>query len=118
MAQRSTFDFEAKRAQARELELEAAKPDIWDDPAAARRLTTRLSRLNDAIRRYDRLLEQLDDVKVTDELLGMEDDARLARELPQKLAALEAELDRVELANLLAEESDASDAVGTVHGGA
>ena len=118
MAQRSTFDIEAKRAQARELELEAAKPDIWDDPAAAQRLTTRLSRLNDAIRRYDRLLEQLDDVRVTDELLGMEDDPRLARELPQKLAALEAELDRVELANLLSGKYDASDAVATIHAGA
>ncbi len=118
MAQRSTFDIGAKRAQARELELEAAKPDIWDDPAAAQRLTTRLSRLNDAIRRYDRLLEQLDDVRVTDELLGMEDDPRLARELPQKLAALEAELDRVELANLLSGEYDASDAVATIHAGA
>src|SRR5437773_1119245 len=118
MAQRSTFDIEAKRAQARELELEAAKPDIWADPADAQRLTTRLSRLNDAIRRYDRLLEQLDDVRVTDELLGMEDDPRLARELPQKLAALEAELDRVELANLLSGEYDASDAVATIHAGA
>src|SRR6266496_6015336 len=118
MAQRSTFDIGAKRAQARELELEAAKPDIWDDPAAAQRLTTRLSRLNDAIRRYDRLLEQLDDVRVTDELLGMEDAPRLAKELPQKLAALEAELDRVELANLLSGEYDASDAVATIHAGA
>src|SRR5213592_1251603 len=118
MAQRSTFDIEAKRAQASELELEAAKPDIWDDPAAAQRLTTRLSRLNDAIRRYERLLEQLDDIRVTDELLGMEDDPRLARELPQKLAALEAELNRVELANLLSGEYDASEAIATIHAGA
>src|SRR5437773_6109796 len=118
MAQRSTFDIEAKRAQARELELEAAKPDIWADPADAQRLTTRLSRLNDAIRRYDRLLEQLDDVRVTDELLGMEDDPRLARELPEKLSALEAELDLVELANLLSGEYDDSDAVATIHAGA
>jgi peptide chain release factor 2 len=118
MARRSTFDIEAKRAQARELEVEAAKPDVWDDAAAAQRLTTRLSRLNEAVRRYDRLLEQLDDVGVTDELLGMEDDPRLARELPQKLAALEAELDLVELANLLSGEYDASDAVATIHAGA
>ncbi len=55
---------------------------------------------------------------MTDELLGMEDDPRLARELPQKLAALEAELDRVELANLLSGEYDASDAVATIHAGA
>jgi peptide chain release factor 2 len=55
---------------------------------------------------------------VTDELLGMEDEPRLARELPQKLAALEAELDRVELANLLSGEYDANDAVATIHAGA
>jgi peptide chain release factor 2 len=48
----------------------------------------------------------------------MEDDRELARELPQKLAAIEAELDRVELANLLSGEHDDDDAVSTLHAGA
>jgi peptide chain release factor 2 len=53
-----------------------------------------------------------------DELLADEDDPELSAELPKKLAALEADLDRVELANLLSGEYDANDAVVSLHAGA
>ncbi len=53
-----------------------------------------------------------------DELLSEEDDTELAAELPAKLRALEAELDRVELANLLSGEYDGNDAVVSLHAGA
>ena len=95
-----------------------AKPDVWNDPDTAKRLTTQLARLNDALGRFERLTTQLDDLRVTDELLSAETDPDLARELPEKLSALEAELDRVELANLLSGEYDDSDAVATIHAGA
>jgi len=95
-----------------------AKPDVWNDPGTAKRLTTQLARLNDALGRYERLTAHLDDLRVTDELLSAEDDPELAKELPEKLSALEAELDRLELANLLSGEYDASDAVATIHAGA
>ncbi len=53
-----------------------------------------------------------------DELLSSEDDTELAQELTEKLDALEAELDRLELANLLSGEYDPSDAIATIHAGA
>jgi peptide chain release factor 2 len=53
-----------------------------------------------------------------DELLADEDDPELSAELPKKLHALEAVLDRVELANLLSGEYDANDAVVSLHAGA
>src|SRR4029450_12484232 len=69
-----------------------------------------LKRLNDDLKRYDALAKHLEDVKVLDELLLSEEDPELANELRSKLAGLEAELDRVELANLLSGEYDAGDA--------
>jgi peptide chain release factor 2 len=53
-----------------------------------------------------------------DELLAGEEDPELAAELRDRLASLEAELDRMELANLLSGEYDGSDAIATIHGGA
>jgi len=91
---------------------------VWDDPARGQRLNTQLSRLNDVLDRYAGLVGQLDDISAMQELLGEEDDAEMARELPAKLSALEAELDRVELANLLSGEFDANDAVATINSGA
>jgi peptide chain release factor 2 len=53
-----------------------------------------------------------------DELLSEENDAELLGELQSKLKALETELDRVELANLLSGEYDDNDAVVSLHAGA
>jgi peptide chain release factor 2 len=57
-------------------------------------------------------------VRVLDELLSSESDPELSRELTQKLAALESDLDHVELANLLSGEYDRGDAVASLHAGA
>jgi peptide chain release factor 2 len=108
----------SKRSEAASLEEEIAKPGVWDDPARAQGLTTRLSRLNDVLQRQDRLESQLEDLQVLDELLAEAHDPELARELPAKLASLEADLDRLELANLLSGEYDPDDAVATLHAGA
>jgi peptide chain release factor 2 len=91
---------------------------VWDDPARGQRLTTQLSRLNDDIERYVRIDKQLEDLRVLDELLSGEEDPALRRELTSKLAAVEAELDKVELANLLSGEYDRGDAVASLHAGA
>ncbi len=64
------------------------------------------------------MVKQLDDIQVLDELLSTEEDQELTAELTRKLAALEAELDRVELASLLSGEYDSHDAVASLHAGA
>src|SRR6266511_4765990 len=94
------------------------EPGVWNDPAQGQRLTTQLARLNDDLERHDRLVKRLEDVLLTDELLSSESDPELSRELGQKVSALESELDRVELANLLSGEYDEGDAVASLHAGA
>ncbi|TMK80942.1 MAG: peptide chain release factor 2 [Actinobacteria bacterium] len=115
---RSTFDVERKRARAAELEREIAEPGVWDDPARGQKLTTELARLNDTLGRQDHLSKQLANLRVTDELLAGEDAPDLAKELAANLSSLEAELNKLELANLLSGEYDTGDAVASLHAGA
>ena len=115
---RSTFDVERKRARATELEREIAEPGVWDDPARGQKLTTELARLNDTLGRQDHLSKQLANLRVTDELLAGEDAPDLAKELAANLSSLEAELNKLELANLLSGEYDTGDAVASLHAGA
>lgn len=63
-------------------------------------------------------MKQVDDLLVLEELLSGESDRELQAELTAKLSALEAELDRVELANLLSGEYDARDTIVSLHAGA
>jgi peptide chain release factor 2 len=100
------------------LERELSEPGVWDDPARGQRLNAQLKRLSEGLKRYDGLVRSLEDIRVLDELLSSEADPELAKELRSKAATLESELDRVELANLLSGEYDASDAVASLHAGA
>jgi peptide chain release factor 2 len=91
---------------------------VWDDPSRGQKLTTKLSRLNADIHRYDRLVKKLDDLHVLDELLASENDPELSSELTTKLADFDRELEHVELAGLLSGQYDQSDAVASLHAGA
>ena len=70
-----------KRAQAADLQQQAADPSLWDDPAKGRRITSELARLNAELDRFDDLQRKLDDAIAIDELLGDADDPELASEL-------------------------------------
>ena len=106
------------RSQAAELEGKAADPSLWDDPARGQELTTRLARVRAGLERYGSIERRLDDAVAMDELLEDESDAELGRELAALLAAIEVDLEKVELAAMLGGEYDANDAVATLHAGA
>jgi peptide chain release factor 2 len=100
------------------LEREAARPDVWDDPARGQELTTRLSRLRSEVNRFDALERRLQDARAMDELLAEEEDTEMAAELSRAVDALEAELEKVEIQVLLGGEYDDHDAVASIHAGA
>jgi peptide chain release factor 2 len=115
---RSTFDVQAKREQAAALERKASEPNIWEDPASAQDLTTRLARLRDALGRFDSLARQLGDLRAMDDLLADEQDPEMTSELRRGIERLGRDLDRVELEALLSGEYDSNDAVASLHAGA
>ena len=67
---------------------------------------------------FDAVATRIEDARAMDELLAEETDADFAGELARSLDALESDMDRVELAALLAGPHDSRDAVATVHAGA
>jgi peptide chain release factor 2 len=115
---RSSFDVDAKRAQIDELQRQASDPALWDDQQRAQQITSKLSRLNDEVARYDGLIARVDDAVAIDELLADESDADLAEELAAAVVGLETDVDKLELAALLSGRYDASDAIATINAGA
>jgi peptide chain release factor 2 len=115
---RSSFDVDGKRAQTDELQRQASDPALWDDQQRAQQITSKLSRLNDEVARYDGLIARVDDAVAIDELLADESDADLAKELAASVVGLEADVDKLELAALLSGRYDASDAIATINAGA
>ncbi len=105
------------RARRPQLEAEASRPDLWDDPDKARRVTSELAAVNDDLVAFEALGGRLDDAETLYELARDEgDDAALA-EVEQSLAAIDADLRRVELQSMFSGEHDKRDALVTIQAG-
>jgi len=107
-------ELKARRPQ---LEAEASRPDLWDDADRARRVTGDLSAVNDDIARFEDVERRLDDTDTLHDLAREEgDDASLA-EAVDALAAIDADLRRIELRSMFSGEHDEADALVTLQSG-
>ncbi|HEY7438760.1 MAG TPA: peptide chain release factor 2 [Acidimicrobiia bacterium] len=114
----SYLGIEAARARLGELETAVAKPDLWDDPDAARRVTTELSAVRDDVELVDTLSKRIEDLETLFELGREEGDDSVESEIESGIEALRAELDTLELRALFTGEYDERDAICIVSSGA
>ncbi|CAN5233025.1 peptide chain release factor 2 [soil metagenome] len=115
---RSIFDLDTLRARQDELQIEASAPGLWDDPAAAQRVTKELAAVEEDIKVHDSFADRLEDLEVLNQLAQEEGDEESAAEVAAALEGLAAGFTDLEIRVLLSEEYDARDAVVTVHAGA
>src|SRR6188508_3079796 len=108
---------EELRARRPLLETEASRPDLWDDPEAAKRVTGELSGVVDDLDRYERLVRELEDAETLHELAREEDDATQEAEIDAALQGLDAELRGLELRSMFSGEHDERDALCTIQAG-
>ena len=69
-------DLPALRAEIADLSEQAGRPDLWNDPEAAQKVTSRLSHAQGDLRRVEELRRRLDDLPVLYELAEEEGDGR------------------------------------------
>lgn len=114
---RTYLRVDAARDRVVELEVEASRPDLWDDQEEARRVTGELSTLQSDLATHDALVERLSDATTLAELAREEEDETLEPEIAEALSALEAELSSLELRALFSGEHDERSAICEVHAG-
>jgi len=112
------LDLERMRREKDELEKQASAPDLWNDPAAAQAVTSRLSHVQSEINKLERLRSRLDDAFVLLELAASEADADAAAEVGAEVSALRKAIEELEIRTLLSGEYDARDALVTIRSGA
>ncbi len=100
-----------------ELETEASRPDLWDDPERAKAVTGELAELTDDLAVYDGLVGQVDDAETLAELAREEDDESQEPEIAEALGAVGRKLDELELRSLFSGEHDERDALCTLSSG-
>jgi peptide chain release factor 2 len=100
------------------LEEQASVPNLWDDQAAAQKVTSRLSYVQAEINRLEHLRARLDDAYVLLELAEAEADASSLAEVDSEIAALRLAIDELEVRTLLSGEYDSREALVTIRAGA
>jgi peptide chain release factor 2 len=111
-------DVEGIRKDIAELSEEAGAPDLWDDPAAAQKVTSKLSHRQSALERLETLQTRIDDLEIMVELGRAEDDEDTLAEAEKELVSLGKALDQLEIVTLLAGEYDEREAVVSIRSGA
>jgi len=108
-------DLDGLRAQIGDLEQQAARPDLWDDPESAQKITSQLSHKQSELRKIEELRQRLDDLGVLYELAeeeGADGDTRAEAEAERE--RLHADIASIEVRTLLSGEYDERDAIVTI----
>ncbi|MPZ81668.1 MAG: peptide chain release factor 2 [Actinophytocola sp.] len=107
-------DLAALRAQITDLEQQASRPDLWDDPESAQQVTSQLSHKQSELRRVEELRQRLDDLGVLYELAEEADSAEDTAEADKERVKLRKDISSLEVRTLLSGEYDERDALVTI----
>ncbi len=99
-----------------ELNLTMAEPGFWDDSDNAQNTNKQAKSVENKIKKYKELSEEADDLDVLAEF-ALEDE-EMAKELEDKLEALEADCEKTKISALLTGEYDANNAILSLNAGA
>ena len=116
LAQR--MDLETAQHRMEEFNARVEDPNLWDDPAAAQKLMRDRQGLEDAMKNYESLKQELTDNVDLIELGEMEDDAEVVAEAEKALETLKATAAKKELEALLDGEADGNDTFLEINAGA
>ncbi|AEF42164.1 peptide chain release factor 2 [Hoyosella subflava] len=117
----AVVDIDELRRRIRELEDQAASPDLWDDQEHAQQVTSQLSYAQGELRRLEELRQRVDDLPVMYELAEAEEGVaaqEATTEADDERTALRAEIELLEVRTLLSGEYDQREALVTIRSGA
>jgi peptide chain release factor 2 len=112
------LDLDRLRKEKIDLEEQASAPNLWDDQAAAQKVTSRLSYVQAEINRLERLRSRVDDAQVLLELGEAEHDASSVAEVGNEITELTKAIEELEVRTLLSGEYDSREALITIRAGA
>ena len=111
-------DPEGLKRRIETLSEQAGAPDLWDDPAAAQKVTSQLSHTQSELERLNKMGARIDDLDVLLEMAQEDEDPQTQEEADEEMSAIVRDLEEMEIRTLLSGEYDAREAVVTIRSGA
>jgi peptide chain release factor 2 len=102
----------------RELDKVVAREGFWNEPDKARETLQEQSRLNEAVAKWKRQKDSLDDLTLLCDIATEEEDEPTQEEIRNELESLSASIRDDELKMMLGSEQDSMNAILSIHAGA
>ena len=112
------FDIAKLSNTIKELELKMEAPDFWNDNKESTKVLTELKQYKGKLDKFNSLKSNLNNLTELSDLLTIEEDETLVKELLDNTSKLEADIDKLEVETLLNGKYDKNNAILTLHPGA
>ncbi len=112
------FDIPRLNNEIEELEQRSAEPGFWDDIENSQKVLQRIKSLKAKVERYQKLLNDWEDLKTLNQLGMEEEEAELIPEVEEGLRKLKKDYNSLRLETLLTGKYDKNNAMLTLHAGA
>lgn len=112
------FDLPKIEKRINELEVQMQDSSFWNDTKNSSAVLTESKRLKNKLEQYNKLKENLENIQDLNELLLVEVDLEMAKEVLKDTSKLEKEIETLEIDTLLSGKYDKNNAIFTLHPGA
>ena len=112
------FDIEKSREELNELEKQTLEEDFWKDSKKSSKVLARIKRLKSKCNDFKEVKSEIENLEEMTELVNLEPDEELAKEIVKNTKKLEKKAEKLELSSLLSGKYDGNNAIVTIHPGA
>lgn len=112
------FDVENKEKELKELEIKTTENDFWNDTDNSSKILKQINNLKSKVEGFKKLNNELNNLLEMSELLQVEEDEELAKELLKSTYTLEKDIEKLEITTLLSGKYDNNNTILTIHPGA
>ena len=112
------FEIPKLKKEAKELEEKTNVPEFWENTENTSAILKKLKSIKNKIESYEKLQNEVINIKEMTELLNLEPDEELAKDVIKATKKLTKEVDNLEIETLLSGKYDKDNAIITLHPGA
>ena len=114
----SPFDITKLEENLKELENKTTVADFWNDSKTSSSVLKEINNIKSKTEDYKKIKSNLQDTIELNEILSIETDESLEKELNNSIKELEKNIEKLEINTLLSGKYDANNAIITLHPGA
>ncbi len=112
------FDILKLENELKELQRETLKEDFWQDSNNSNKVLSKIKKVKNKTTKYNNIKKELNNLNELTELVNMEPDEEIAKEIIKNTHKIEKDLEKFEVEILLSGKYDSNNAIVTIHPGA